>query len=253
MSNILTKAVEALDVFAANPRGVTVTDLADATGTSKSTASRLLASMVEAGLLERDEAQRHFLDVRFWSWGAQSVRRLAVLDIARPHVAAAVKEFGVFVYVAVTREDRTIYLESMGPLKGYPFTNLVSYVVPIYACAPGKAILAYSSPDFIDSILNGPLRKFTPATLATKEELAEELQEIRRLGYAVNRSEYAYDGSLAVAVPVFDHTGSPIAAVCFYALSEEEQVTALAPHLLDLGRTISSSLGYNLAVHHVVG
>ena len=70
--------MEAMELAASDPGGggLTVTDLADATHISKSTASRLLSSMVEAGMLERDEAQRHFLDVRLWHLGAQSVRRL---------------------------------------------------------------------------------------------------------------------------------------------------------------------------------
>lgn len=253
MSNILAKAVETLDLVAASPRGLSVTDLAVAMDTSKSTASRLLASLVEAGLLERDDAQRYFLDVRFWSWGAQSVRRLTVLDIARPHVATAVKDLGVSVYVAVAREDKTIYLESMALLAGYPFMNLISYVVPIYACAPGKAMLAHSPKDVIDSVLDGPLEKFTSATFATKEELSEELENIRRLGYAMNRGEYAENGRIAMAVPIFDHSGSPVASVCFHNVADEDSVNAMVRPLLDLGQTISSSLGYANAVHHVVG
>lgn len=253
MSNILTRAVETLDLIAANPRGITVTDLADSMQTSKSTASRLLASMVEAGLLERDDAQRHFLDVRFWSWGAQSVRRLTVLDIARPHIAAAVKELGVSVYIAVAREHEAIYLENITPLSGYPFMNLISYVVPIYACAPGKAILAHSPPEAIAEVLDGPLEKFTPNTFATRDELEEELQRIRRLGYATNRGEYADNGRIAIAVPVFDHTGLPVAAVCFHDMIDEDKAAALLPNLVDLGRTISGSLGYARAVHQVVG
>lgn len=209
--------------------------------------------MVEAGLLERDDAQRHFLEVRFWSWGAQSVRRLNVLDIARPHVTAAVKDLSVSVYVAVAREHEAIYLENITPLAGYPFMNLISYVVPIYACAPGKAILAFSPPELIDAVLRGPLERFTPNTFATQGELEEELQRIRRLGFATNRGEYADNGRIAVAVPVFDHTGLPVAAVCFHDITAEERASSLVPSLIDLGRTISSSLGYARAVQQVVG
>jgi IclR family transcriptional regulator, KDG regulon repressor len=253
MSNILARTVEALDLVAANPRGITVTDLADATGASKSTASRLLATMVDAGLLERDDAQRHFLDVRFWSWGAQSVRRLTVLDIARPHVTAVVKELGVSVYIAVAREQKAIYLENITPLSGYPFMNLISYVVPIYACAPGKAILAHSPPDVIAAVLESPLERFTPNTFATREELDEELQRIRQMGYAANRGEYADNGRIAIAVPVFDHTGLPVAAVCFHDITDEDKASSLVPNLIELGRTISNSLGYARAVQQVVG
>ena len=91
MPETLSRAVEALDLLAAHPEGLSVTELAQKLSTSKSTSSRLLAALVEANLVERNEAQRHFLDVRVWSWGVQAARRLAVLDIARPHIAIAVR------------------------------------------------------------------------------------------------------------------------------------------------------------------
>ncbi|HEX5139941.1 MAG TPA: IclR family transcriptional regulator [Dehalococcoidia bacterium] len=253
MSNILTRAVEAIDLLAQNPRGVSVTELAGLMGTSKSTASRLLGSLMEAGLVERDDAQRHFLDVRFWTWGAQSIRRLSVLDVARPHVAAAVRQYQVPCYVAVARENKAVYLENMSLLGGDPFLNLVSYVVPIYACAPGKALLAFSSRDFIDNVLAQPLERFTKNTFATKAALADELVRIREQGYAVNRGEYADNGTIAIAVPVLDQTGCPIAAICFHNLRDEGQAEQLVQPLIDLGRVISMSMGYSPAVHHAVG
>jgi DNA-binding IclR family transcriptional regulator len=253
VSNILTKAVEAIDLLSQNPRGVSVTELAGLMGTSKSTASRLLGSLLDAGLVERDDAQRHFLDVRFWSWGAQSVRRLTVLDVTRPHVTAAVRKHQVPAYVTVARENKAVYLENMALLAGEPFLSLVSYVVPIYACAPGKAILAYSAPDYITNVLNQPLERFTPNTLATKDELFEELGRIRNQGYAVNNGEYADNGKIAIAVPVLDQTGCPIAAICFHNLRNEQHAEELIQPLIDLGHTVSMSMGYSPAVHHAVG
>ena len=253
MSNILTKAVEAIDLLSQNPRGISVTELASLMSTSKSTASRLLGSLIDAGLVERDDAQRHFLDVRFWSWGAQSVRRLTVLDVARPHVTTAVRKHQVPTYVAVARENKAVYLENVALLAGEPFLNLVSYVVPIYACAPGKAILAYSSQEYVTTVLNQPLARFTPNTLATKEALIEELNRIREQGYAVNRGEYADNGKLAIAVPVLDQTGCPIAAICFHNLRNEHHAEELIQPLIDLGHTVSMSMGYSPAVHHAVG
>ena len=253
MSNILTKAVEAIDLLAQNPRGVSVTELAAMMGTSKSTSSRLLGSLIEAGMVQRDDAQRHFLDVRFWSWGAQSVRRLTVLDVARPHVTAAVKRYSVPAYVAVARENKAVYLENIALLAVEPFLNLVSYVVPIYACAPGKAILAHSDEEYIASILTRPLDPFTANTFATREELFDELVRIREQGYAVNRGEYADNGKLAIAVPVLDQTGCPIAAICFHDLRDEQHAVSLIEPLTELGRTVSTSMGYTPAVHHVVG
>jgi DNA-binding IclR family transcriptional regulator len=253
MTNALLRTVETFDLLAVHPRGLSVTELAELMKTSKSTASRLLASLVEAGLVERDYAQRHFLDVRFWTWGVQAARRLAVLDIARPHIAIAVKEWATPIYIAVVRGDQTIYLESTTPGKEDAMFNLVSYAVPVYACAPGKAILAFSPQEAIDAVLNGPLRKFTPQTLATREELADELARIKAQGYAVNRSEFYDNARLAAAVPLLDQGGLPVAAVCFYGVTDEEALNKLVEPLRALGEVISASLGYSQPMHELVG
>ena len=254
MAEALKRIVHAFDLLCENPRGLSVTELADKMGTSKSTSSRLLASLVEAGLVERDDAQRHFLDVRFWTWGVQAARRLAVLDIARPHIAVAVKECDNPAYIAVVRGDQTIYLESLTPSsKGEAMFNVVSYAVPVYACAPGKAILAFSAEEVRESVLRGPLRKFTPRTLATREDLSREIETIREQGYAVNRGEYYDNAHYAAAVPILAQDGLPVAAVCFYGFRDEESLLKLVPRLLELGRVISSSLGYNRQVSQFVG
>jgi DNA-binding IclR family transcriptional regulator len=253
LSNILAKTVEAFDLLAANPRGLSVTELAQEMRTSKSTSSRLLADLMDAGLVERDSAQRHFLDVRFWTWGIQAARRLAVFDVARPHIAAIVKNLGVSVFTAVARGDQTIYMESTTLRNGAVGSELVSYVVPIYACAPGKAMLAYSPQAAIDAVLDGPLVQYTPYTHATRDDLASELEKVRRQGYAVNVGEHQDTGSLAVAVPVFDQTGLPVAGVCFYAFADDAAMQKQIPALVQLGETISASLGYSQLTHAMVG
>jgi IclR family acetate operon transcriptional repressor len=253
MGEALSRTVLALDLLAAHPEGMSVTELAQALGTSKSTSSRLLAALVEVNLVERDAAQRHFLDVRIWSWGVQAARRLTVLDVARPHIAIAVREAGVPAYVAVVRGDQTLYLESTTLSHEYAMLGLVSYAVPVYACAPGKAVLAFSPAEAQERVLDGPLKKFTPLTLATREELSAELETIRSQGYAVNRGEHYDNGRLAVAAPILDQRGFAVAAVCFYGLPDEGELERVTPALVRLGQVISSSLGYSRSLGALVG
>lgn len=253
MGETLSRAVQALDLLAAHPEGLSVTELAQALKTSKSTSSRLLAALVEVNLVERDASQRHFLDVRVWSWGVQAARRLTVLDVARPHIAIAVRETGVPAYIAVVRGDQALYLESTTLSHEDAMLSLVSYAVPVYACAPGKAVLAFSSRQAQDKVLSGPLKKFTPLTLATREELSEELETIRRQGYAINRGEHYDNSRLAAAVPILDKRGLAVAAVCFYGLRDEDELQRVIPPLLRLGQVISSSVGYSHSLGMLVG
>ena len=51
-----------------------------------------------------------------------------------------------------------------------------------------------------------PLQSFTPRTITTRAELVEELERVRRRGYAEAREEREA-GLAAVAAPVFDSRG----------------------------------------------
>jgi IclR family acetate operon transcriptional repressor len=100
--------------------------------------------------------------------------------------------------------------------------------VPLYSCAPGKAILAHWGEEALAAWFRGrgkTLKKFTAMTLARREDLLRELEAIRRLGYAVDRAE-GVEGIHCVAVPIFDDYRQPVGAVTVMApinrMPEEE-------------------------------
>lgn len=94
MSGSAERLVEALEAVSANPEGVSVTEAARSLGMSKAAASRLLASLATAGLMERDSAQRYVLGLRLWEFGAQAARRLRITDISRSLLLETANETG---------------------------------------------------------------------------------------------------------------------------------------------------------------
>ena len=89
--------------------------------------------------------------------------------------------------------------------------------------------------------------------LAGEEDLARELEKIRKDGFAINRGEFYDNGRLAVAAPVLDHNATPVAAVCFYGPTDEESLERLIEPLLQLSEVLSSSLGFNRSYHEMIG
>lgn len=77
----------------------------------------------------------------------------------------------------------------------------VGELLPLYAGAEQRALLAFAPPHVIDEVVSEGLRKFTPGTLGTAE-LRASLEQIRRRRVAVSHGEYIA-GTTAVAVPVF--------------------------------------------------
>jgi IclR family acetate operon transcriptional repressor len=72
----------------------------------------------------------------------------------------------------------------------YDQFSLTGEKVHLHAVAAGKAILATFSEERIDAIIDEwNLPKVTEQTIGTREELFEEIDTVRKRGYAINQSE----------------------------------------------------------------
>jgi IclR family transcriptional regulator, KDG regulon repressor len=242
------RIVEVLDLISRQPNGVSVTELARLLSINKASASRLLASYVEAGLLERDSAQRHHPGMLLWSLGSRALQHFRPAEIARPIMFEATKARGIGFYFATVRGDTVYYVEQMGP--GIPVTLLIHTVLPIHASGPGKAFLAFSDPEAIEAILDSaPYERFTRHTITSRDGMAKELEEIRRRGYSINRGEYD-ESAVGVAAPVYDFTGKPVATVgntCEQDELTDEYIARVGPIVVEVGTTISVALGHTPA------
>lgn len=254
MASASQRLVEALGAVSAHPEGLTVTDLSRKLEISMATGSRLLASLVDAGLVSKVDQQRHVLDLRIWSLGVQAaapVRRIA--DIARPMVIDAVRNSDLLIALAVLHGRDAVFLEVSTATRGAVVVAPNAATMPAHACAPGKAILAYSDPAVVDAFLDQPLEQVTDATITSPEALRDELVRTRARGYALNLGEYQPE-TVAVAVPVFDEKRQPVASVGSSgpatALSEAD-LQAAAVVLSALSDSISAALGYFPEAHMV--
>jgi DNA-binding IclR family transcriptional regulator len=77
---------------------------------------------------------------------------------------------------------------------------------PMHATASGKAVLAFLPEDRVRASVQEPLHQYTSRTHSTFDDLASDLEMVRRRGYAVDDEELTYDVR-CVAAPVFDING----------------------------------------------
>ncbi len=83
---------------------------------------------------------------------------------------------------------------------------------PLHATAVGRTVLAHLPRRDVDELITRGLERFSDTTPVDPEELHAELDRIRADGYAVNRNQYR-PGVCAVAAPVLDEDGTPLATV----------------------------------------
>ncbi len=98
-------------------------------------------------------------------------------------------------------------------------SSTVGLQVPMYSCAPGKAVLAHlPSPEIESFFAQVTLKQYTPTTLATRPGLEADLAKTRKRGFATDLAE-GLEGIHCVAAPVLDEYRYPVAAITLMAPS----------------------------------
>lgn len=210
----LGRALDLLEALAAADE-LGVVELAHRTGLQPSTVHRLLATLVERGWAGQDPASRDYhLGHRLAELGARAQRRTARLRaVFRRHaaeVAAAVEET---VNLMVLADLDAVYVDQLeGPRAVRMFAE-IGRRVPAHSTAGGKAMLAHAGEEALAALAaREPLPRATPQSIATVSELREELERVRRRGWALDREEHE-EGVACVAAAVVDRAGAAHAAI----------------------------------------
>jgi DNA-binding IclR family transcriptional regulator len=114
--------------------------------------------------------------------------------------------------------------------------------LPVHATALGKALVAFASNSLLNQLVVNGLPSYTQCTLTSEAQLVSELKRTRKRGFATAYREL--DGfTAAVAAPVFDAVGNPVAAIeVQVAELGPESLTNVVPALLVAARAVSREL-----------
>jgi DNA-binding IclR family transcriptional regulator len=196
------RAFAILDVLAESAE-LGTNEIARRLGTTASTISRQLGTLVEAELVERaPDTGRYRLGIRLVELGSRVLARLDVRTVARPHLESLVAESGETATLSVPGEPDAVTVDFV------PAPHYVRGVTTLgrpsvaHATAAGKVMLAFTG-----RVPEQPLRVYTPRTITDPAALARELDRIRRQGHADAYEERELDLN-AIAAPVFGADGS---------------------------------------------
>jgi IclR family transcriptional regulator, acetate operon repressor len=220
--------------------GVSLIDVAGATGLPKSSVFRYLWTLEEYRYVERDlESGVYRLGLGFL--GMQS-RQLEVLrQRARPWLEKLRDQFDETLNLGILDGDAVTYLEIIESRRGVRLAAKRGDRDPLYSTALGKAIAADLPETSVRDLLQqSGMEPRTPNTITNIDDFISELARIRRVGYAMDNGENEIDGR-CVAVPIPD---SPLpAALSLSAPSVRfplQDVNNVATALQDAARRITT-------------
>ena len=183
---------------AARRGGLGVVRLSELVGADKSQTSRTLATLAEAGLVERDpETLAYRIGWQIFALAARAGEP-RLLAAAPRLLRRLVQQLGESAHLSVRQGDHLLTLLSESPASAIHAPAVVGSVAPLANTSAGRA-LAFDLDD----------EELAALGLAGS---AARIAEARALGYAIVREEFE-PGLVAAAAPVRDSAGRVAAAV----------------------------------------
>jgi IclR family transcriptional regulator, KDG regulon repressor len=215
-------AAAVLKVFAviealAEEKRMGLAELAQRAMTSKTTAHRLVQTMVELGYVEQDaETEKYGLTLKLFSMGARSLSEKAdLMRIADQAMGVLSRATGEAINLGILddRDQRVVYIHKYDSAYSLSMKSTLGLRNPLHSTSLGKALLAWRDDDeLIERIAKMELTKRAPNTITDPAAFLEALHLTRRLGFA-EEIEESEAGVRCMAVPIFDYLGKPIAAM----------------------------------------
>ncbi|MEZ0355018.1 IclR family transcriptional regulator [Mycobacterium sp. ENV421] len=197
-------------VGSAEPAGASTTEVGKAAALARPTAHRLLTSLADVGLIDRDsKTGRWLLGPEMYLLGAVAANRYDVTDKAREVVARLAAETGESAFFSARRGDETVCLlsvEGSFPLRSHVLREGIRF--PLGVASAGLAILSHLPADEVDDYFSRALPAADWGDEHTEESIRARIEATRLTGYAVNPA-LIVEGSWGIAAAVFDQNGRP--------------------------------------------
>ncbi|HJU24097.1 MAG TPA: IclR family transcriptional regulator [Casimicrobiaceae bacterium] len=242
--------LEVLEALGSSDAPLPLAAIVALTGRPKGSVHRMVSTLVNTGFVQQDDASgRYSLTLKAWRIGASAIRRLDLVERARPILDRLVGATGETVHLAVLDPSGgVVYVAKVESPKSIGVQTRLGQMNPSWCTATGRSLLAFNVP-IAERVLSCRLDKRTPKTITDPRVIRTRLAEVRTNGYAVTLAENHPEMG-GVAAPVRDHDGVVVAALGVaipqYRMDAAATKRAI-PNVLRAASELSHALG-----HHTV-
>jgi DNA-binding IclR family transcriptional regulator len=241
----LARGLRILDRVIESGRSVSITEIAAELGIDKSSASRLVKTLVSYRYLLPEPGTRRYVTGQRWLHiGWQMMNRLPICEQARPLLHWLVKTTGECSHTAVYAEGKALVIDDVETENTLRVSGRTGRMIPLHCTAVGKGLIAFG-----EFPLPAALESYTARTITDNERLRDHLALCREWGYALDDEEYD-EGIRCIAAPVYNQIGLVIATIGISGPAvrmTDGRIRYHAERVKQAARDLSVSLGANAA------
>ncbi len=240
-----------IEVLCAHPKGASLQTISAQAGLAKSTAHRLLASLVSLGYAAQDTFTSHYrLTMKMFELSSGIINDMDIMSVAKPHLDKLSRRTGEAVHLVIQDGVDIVYIykaEAEADSTSVHMSSHVGLRIPMYCTGVGKAILATQSYGEAERVWHkSRIRALTNRTITDFPAFVEELKRVRMTGYAVDDEENEPGiRCVALAVPGMNGRAEAAFSISGYAAQmTNDRLESLARIGLATRQDILRDLGW---------
>jgi IclR family pca regulon transcriptional regulator len=241
----LDRGLRLLELFGAESRPMTLSDLAKAADLPRATARRILFTLERAGFVDSD-GKLFTLTPRVLVLAASYLASNQVVAVLQPVLDRVSSQAQEISSVAILDGNEVVFIARGSPARVFSGGIDIGYRLPAFCTSVGRVLLGRLTNSELALALDAmDLTPMTPFTVTDKELLLATIMTDREKGYALVDRE-AEPGFRSISVPVRRYDGAIVAAINMGAhvdrVSTGEMIDRFLPLLRDGAESVKSML-----------
>lgn len=241
----VNNALELLEALAESPGSMTLGQLTKRIGLNRNKTFRLLTTLCEKGVAERDvKTGTYRLGIYSMALAQKFLVHASVINYAHPILADLVRKHGEAVYMTVLKDDEVLFLDMVDCAQSVKAASMVGRRFPFFTNAAGKVMKALDSRELLEKLFK---KRGRGDGMPNLDRFESELREIRSRGVAIDSGGLG-EGIICVAVAVRDYAGKVVGAITMlgpsFRMIADRLEKEIIPSMLEGGEVLSAKFGY---------
>jgi IclR family KDG regulon transcriptional repressor len=196
---------------------------------------------------QNPENRKYRLGFKLAERGSVLLAQIDLRKIAAPILEDLLEWSGESVNLAIRDHQEVVYVERLFGSHSLGIRSELGKRAPLHSTALGKAILASMGVSQVQTILDDyKLVSVTPNTIINLNDFMDELEKVRRNGFALDEEENELGGR-CLAAAVMDNNRRPIAAISISAPIQRlplERIAEYGERIKTAALELSLKIGY---------
>jgi len=242
------RLLQIMECLSANVLPMRVSDIASKLDLSQSTVLRYLNTLIlNDYAYQEEDTLRYGLTLKIARIGYHLRSFMGVKNIASPFLNDLTKRLGVSSCLVVEQEGRIVYLDVVNnPHLQQDMLSHIGREAPMSCTSSGKIFLSTFSDFKYKTFLSAGLQKITDRSITDDAVLTNEIEQVRRQGFAIDDQE-CEPGIRCISAPLYDFTDRIAAALSVFSpvddLPFSRVLGEILPELGKASKLISVRLG----------